>query len=408
MKTKGFPREFYVLILVEACLFMARETYQPIFTLYLTGRGASAVQIGAIVSILSISTILARFVLGPLSDRVGAGWFLLLGLLGQPLIFLLYAFAPEVSWFYLIQILSALSVALFSPLVMSLFMRIAPPNRRGDALGRSLTAAGLSMLLGPLLSSVLLEFFHLSYDRIFLVAIAPVMIGLTAFLTFIARTPFGGELFNSGSRDERSSTSKALSFVKDLGGIFKTGNVAALSVSRVAFAFTVAFFRTLLPLYVVNDLNLSPAFVPTLFTVYGLLNTFTRLPSGRLSDRVGRKRPLLFSILLMAVINLGFSLGREYTAIGLLAALYGACHGVRAVSEWAFLGDSVPSRLRSLANSYFANIFDIGTALGSLVGGILASLMPIPTVFQIASVIMFLNATITGLMARADSEHKTG
>jgi len=166
LKAKGFPREFYVLILVEACLFIARETYQPIFTLYLRERGASATHIGAIVSTLSLSTILARFILGPLSDKVGTGWFLLLGLIGQPIIFGLYALAPETSWFYPIQVLSALSVALFSPLIMSLFLRIAPPDRRGDALGRSLTAAGLSMLMGPLISSLLLEFLQLSYSEL--------------------------------------------------------------------------------------------------------------------------------------------------------------------------------------------------------------------------------------------------
>jgi MFS family permease len=165
-----------------------------------------------------------------------------------------------------------------------------------------------------------------------------------------------------------------------------------------------AFFRTIYPLYVVNDLGLSPAFVPTVFTVYGLLNTITRLPSGRLSDRIGRKRPLLISILLMVIVNLGFSSAKDYTGIGLLAALYGACHGVRAVSEWTFLGDSVPSGLRGLANSYFANIFDIGTASGSLIGGILVSLMPIPTVFQIASAIMFVNAMVTGLVAHSNHE----
>jgi MFS family permease len=407
LKTKGFPREFYVLILVEACLFIARETYQPIFTLYLKGRGASAVEIGAIVSILSTATILARFILGPLSDKVGTGWFLLLGLLGQPIILVLYAFAPEISWFYPIQILSALSVALFQPLVMSLFMRIAPLTRRGDALGRSLTAAGLSMLMGPLLSSLLLEFLHMSYGGIFLAAIGPTIIGLFVFIHFIARTPFGSGLFESGSRDGGSARD-AFSFVEDLRGIFNTENVAALSVSRVAFAFTLAFFRTLYPLYVVNDLGLSPAFVPTIFTVYGLLNAFTRLPSGRLSDRIGRKRPLLISILLMVIVNLGFSSARDYTSIGLLAALYGACHGARAVSEWTFLGDSVPSGLRGLANSYFANIFDIGTALGSLIGGILASLMPIPTVFHIAAAVMFINAIITGLVAHSSHEEIRG
>lgn len=237
-------------------------------------------------------------------------------------------------------------------------------------------------------------------------AIIPAVIGLVAFLLFITRTAFGGSLFKTVSRDEGSSTRDVFGFVKDLRKVFRTENVASLSVSRVTFSFTLAFFRTLFPLYAVNDLGLDPAFIPVVFTLYGLLNTFTRLPSGKLSDRVGRKKPLLSSILLMVVVNLGLSSAREYTSIGVFAALYGACHGVRAVSEWAFLGDSVPVELRGLANSYFANIFDIGTSLGALIGGILATLLPITTILQIAAIIMFMNASIVSLSAHGSSQKR--
>lgn len=65
-------------------------------------------------------------------------------------------------------------------------------------------------------------------------------------------------------------------------------------------------------------------------------------------------------------------------------------------------GSSLPSvyrraryvvpRVRGLANVYFENMFEMGSAVGELTSGVLASFLPIQTVFQLASATLLLDA----------------
>ncbi len=108
----------------------------------------------------------------------------------------------------------------------------------------------------------------------------------------------------------------------------------------------------------------------------------------------------------MVLVNLGLSAATGYTSLCTIAAVYGACHGLRAVSEWTFLGDSVSPQFRGLANSYFANIFDIGTSLGAFTGGVMVTLMPVSQVFRIAALIMLGNAAAVWFLSRGNPHRK--
>ncbi len=379
-------------MVMSSCLYISIQMYQSTFTLYLKERGASFVEIGLTASIYSWAIILTRFVTGPLSGRVGSRPFMLLSLAGLPIALILYASAPSVVWIYPIQILTAVSVASFNPTAMSLVLRLVPLERRGDTVGRFLTSIGVSTLVGPMISSLLLDRFEMSYQNIFLVALFPVLTGL---LFFIPTTKKGSALSRvfEGAQEETQRTGGVAGFAENLRGIFTNRAVILLNLSRLIFAFTLSFFRTLAPLYLVNELGAAPASVPLLFTFYGFLNTLTRIPAGKLVNRIRKKKLLLSGVLLIvSICLLGFSLTKEYGLLLLFSALYGGCHGARAVIEWTLVGESIAPRLRGLANAYFENMFDIGSATGELTAGVLASFLPIQTVFQLGSVTILFDA----------------
>ena len=379
-------------MVVSSCLYISIQMYQSIFMLYLKEKGASFVEIGLVASIYSWSTILTRFVSGPLSSRLGPKPFMLLSLTGLPVALILYAFAPSVVWIYPLQILTAVSVASFNPLAMSLVLHLAPRERKGDIVGRFLTSIGASTLLGPMISSLLLDFLDVSYQNIFLLAIAPVLTGLLVFTWTTKKGGSASELFKD-AQSEAQTPNGVTGFAENFRAIFASRAVILLNLSRLVFAFTLAFFRTLSPLYLVNELGAAPGAVPLLFTFYGFLNTLTRIPAGKLINRIRKKKLFLSGILLLvSTCFLGLSLTREYWLLALFAALFGGCHGARAVVEWILLGENVAPRLRGLANAYFENTFDMGSALGELSAGVLASFLPLQTVFQVASVTILLDA----------------
>ena len=167
------------------------------------------------------------------------------------------------------------------------------------------------------------------------------------------------------------------------------------------FAITSAVITTLYGVYAVNELNIDPAIYALFFTLRGLANTFARLPTGRLSDRIGRKKPLLSSFLLFTIVFYLLSEIRDSALISLLIFLYGMAHGIRAVSEWSFLGDIVSREDRSLTNFYFSSVFDFGMAIGATFAGIAALILSTQDIIKITALLIGSSVLVIGRLKEA-------
>ena len=109
-----------------------------------------------------------------------------------------------------------------------------------------------------------------------------------------------------------------------LKGIMKKRPVQVLTYIRLSFAFGMSMITTLYAVYVVNSLGILPSVWSLLYTLRGLSNTLTRIPAGRISDKIGRKRPLLFSFIILTIVFILLSEVEVPTMIG-VAMLLRAC-----------------------------------------------------------------------------------
>jgi predicted MFS family arabinose efflux permease len=103
---------------------------------------------------------------------------------------------------------------------------------------------------------------------------------------------------------------------------------------------------------------------------------------------IGRKKPLIISFILLAAVLILFSMVENPVTIGFVMFIYGIGHGIRAVSEWSFLGDVVSNENTSLSNFYFSSVFDLGSALGATVAGSATMMMSTPDILKITSILV--------------------
>jgi hypothetical protein len=63
-------------------------------------------------------------------------------------------------------------------------------------------------------------------------------------------------------------------------------------------------------------------------------------------------------------------------------------HGIRAVSEWSFLGDVVSRKDRSLAKFYFSSVFDFGMVIGATFAGTATLILSTQDILKITTLLV--------------------
>ena len=131
------------------------------------------------------------------------------------------------------------------------------------------------------------------------------------------------------------------------------------------------------PLYAVYQAawGFSPVTVTLVFGIYALAVLMTLLVVGSLSDHIGRRPVLLAATALQAVAMVVFATAGGVGALVTARILQGVATGAAAAAVGAGLLDLDRAR-GTVAN---AVVPLIGTATGSLLGGLLVQYLPAPT-----------------------------
>ena len=370
-----YDTRIYALMLSATTFVLNFTLIQPIFSLFLTSRGITVVQLGILLSIQSFIPLIIRIPLSGVVVKVGRLRSMIIGLFVSGVASVIFIYAQTYTHFLLAIAVNSITASSFNQTAMSTVSDSAPSERQGDAMGRYLTFLGLGMLIGPAVCSRLVE--SLGYTGLFwLSAIAP-LFGI-ALLIFMAPT-------NIKEREATSREKTLISTMDSMKMILGNRNVLLLSYCRASFSAAQSLFLALFSIYAVQQLGFSESVVAMLFTVRGFANMLSRYPAGSVSDRIGR-RPLMlgaYGFLVVSFFMIAYT--KSVLMLGIALGLYGLCWGTRAVSEWAFLTDLVEPEIKTISISYLASVFSLGSTLGSVASGVLTLFLPYSTIFLIGA-----------------------
>jgi len=346
---------------------------QPIYSLYLTQKSITIVQLGVLLSVQSFIPLLLRIPISGLIEKIGRIRSMIISLIISGIGTLLFIPAKTYTQLTLVVLFNSISASSFNQTAMSTVSDAAPPHRQGDAMGRYLTFLGLGMLLGPAICSWLVT--PLGYTGLFYLAGGVPLIGI-ALLTFMAP---------KNIRERTKTTSPAISTTESLKMILRNRNVLLLSYCRASFSTAQSIFLALFSIYAANQLGFTDSNIALLFTVRGFSNTLARFPAGSISDRIGRRPPMYAAYALLVVSFALVAYTSSFAFLVVAMALYGLCWGTRAVSEWAFLTDLVEPEVKTMSISYLSSVFSLGSTIGSIASGILTIFLPYSSIFLIGA-----------------------
>jgi len=108
-----------------------------------------------------------------------------------------------------------------------------------------------------------------------------------------------------------------------------------------------------------------------LYVLFNIMYTLFSIPSGILSDKIGRKNVLLLGYSLFGVTCLGFALVPSLTSFLILFCLYGLVYALVDGTQRAFTSDLSSEELRGTALGTFHTSIGLATLPASIIAGIL-------------------------------------
>ncbi|WP_436966266.1 MFS transporter [Staphylococcus shinii] len=148
-----------------------------LFPIFFTSAGLTISQVGSLVAIYPASWGLFQLFTGPLSDKIGRKWLIVVGMLLQGFSLWMILIVNAYDTWILAAILLGIGTAAVYPTLLSAVSDVAYPKWRAHSLGVYRSFRDVGYAIGALFAGILADFVDITW-AIGLVAILPVTSGL--------------------------------------------------------------------------------------------------------------------------------------------------------------------------------------------------------------------------------------
>jgi predicted MFS family arabinose efflux permease len=367
----GVPEQEALLtrpvILLTLVAFAALSGFQLLLSvvpLYADEAGGGSSGAGLATAAFMLSTVLAQIQMPRVLGRYGYSRALAGGLLflGLPAFF--YAYAQTVTPILIVTLVRGVGFGIITVVFAALIVELAPPERRGEALGLLGVAITLPTIFCNSLGLWTVDRF--GYEVVFVIGGAAPLLGLVVILGIRSAAPSGEEGAGAGFFAGLGRASLRRIFL-----LFATATMAAGVVI------------TFLPLAVPGSGVFSAA---SALLLIGVSSTASRWWAGRFGDRRDPRLLLAPGLLVCALGVAGLPLGGVVLVVG--AVLFGIGFGMLQNATLILMMERVSKSEYGLGSTLWNAAFDAGTGLGAFTFGFVISALGFSWSFAICSVLL--------------------
>jgi len=274
------------IYLITALSFGAGGARNLAIPLYADQLGATRGEIGLLFSTFTITAALLSLPSGLLADRFGRRNLVVFSLLALGLSQLIAGLTHDVRVLFATQLLGGVGGGAAQTALMAALADLVPIERMGRSMGWLTLAMQTGFLGGPAVAGILLRWLTLEQDLL----VTTIPVGIALVLAFWVSGVGGAK----GVKLEIRKPLRALSARRGFVGL-----VIALLAATILWG----TYNAYIPVFGKRGLGLSGTEVGYLLAIQAVLNGATRVPAGRLLDRVARKGAVV------ALTTIGFAVG---------------------------------------------------------------------------------------------------
>ena len=373
-----FNRDF-LLITLSSFLFFFNFHSFIILPIRIEDLGGTEAQIGFIMGMAAMATIITTPSVGIAIDRFGKKWFLAAGGIVLSLSTLPFAFLDTLNyWFPVLRVLHGAALSLCFVSAGTLIADVSSASKRSQAIGLFGIFSIINFALAPSVAKFFIGFYGFRGFFIF-----DFFFGLLGFIiALFIKEPVLSEAADKGR--------SYISVILERGVLFAS---SALFVAGMGFVTVISF----VPVFA-GRINVQQYEI--FFIAYTISVITVRVFGGWIPDKYGKKKSSIpaFFIYCAGIIVIGMS--NNWGELLISGVLFGLGHGLFYPAVYALVIDLTSEINRGKAISICSVSFTFGGMVGVFIYGVVAEYWGFVRMFEIlgvASVIGFLVFSVFGI-----------
>jgi MFS family permease len=368
-------------------------------SLYFIGIGGDPITLGLMTSIASIIQCFVLFLGGFIADHYGRRKIMVLAAFYSVLFPLLYAVVQDWRIFIASTIIAAFGAA-SSPASHAIVADSIPPKRRTTGIASLQVISSFPIVFAPLIGGWLIKIYGLidGFRLACIYTAAATLVSALVILFFLKETISD----KVGQKPKILSNDTLKDFAKHL--MQSPNSLKALLISYALIVFANGLVGQYYILYATKVIGLTELDWGIIISLQFLLATILKIPGGWISDKFGKRKVMIISVLACAPCTIIFALSQSFLQAAIAALLLIVTGIYYAPAHEALQADLTPKAVRGRITA----IWDIGNAvsvaLGAPIGGFLYQTVNPATPFYLFTAAELVAAFLIIIAVREPSE----
>jgi len=334
----------------------------PVLKPFASYLGTPTELLGFIASASTIPGILISLPAASLSDIFGKKKFLLIAgfvFASAPFIYLLIT----VWWqLILVRFYHGFATAIFVPVAEASIAELFP-TKRGERISLFTSATYVGRVMAPALGGYIL---FATADNFHVLYLAVAVAGVTALIMAL---PFAIERKRSTSIQRESAKATVRKVLRGLRIVARSHGVLVVGFVQACQYYSYGALEYFLGGYLPDVVHFNKFLTGVVITSIIGVAIFARPYMGRVSDRIGRRTPIVLGCIVSGLPLLAVPFVADFWVLLLLVAVYGIGFAAVTASTPALISELVPRELVGTSMGFLDTMMDAGQTLGPIISG---------------------------------------
>ena len=264
------------------------------------------------------------------------------------------------------------------------------PTKKGEKISTFSSATIIGRSIAPLLGGSILFITANNYHELYIIVGAAGAISLFTALLFLK------EIASTSSiKHSKVKQGKKIRVFQDWSKIAKNKRILVVGLLEASQYYTFGAFEFFLVGYLQDIATMNIFLIGIILTVQLITISLTKPFMGKLSDKTGRRTPIIAGSLIASFPLIAIPLTVHFPLLLALSIMYGLGFSLVTSSTPALVSDLTQKESYGASMGFLATMMDIGQTIGPIVSGIiLASTLRYIGLFGFLGIIILITAGI--------------